>query len=274
MNEKRFNQIARDIKSVKIQGATNVAKAGIKAFLLNPNPEHAKKIINLRPTEPFLQNAIYSLLNSKNPEKTARKYFDYAEKSHKKIAKYGSSLIKNGMNIFTHCHSSTVLDILKYAKKQGKKFTVYNTETEPLMQGRQTAKELAKIGIPVIYAPDLAAEDSLKKCHLFLFGADAYLRNKIVNKTGTNMLCEIAYLHNIPRYSCGISLRYTKKVKIEMRPAKEVWDNRNNKIIIFNPAFSVLKSKYITGVISEFGILPYKKFIKLAKKNVKKFRDN
>ena len=175
------------------------------------------------------------------------------------------------MNIFTHCHSSTVVNILKYAKRKGKKFVVYNTESGPLLQGRKTARELAKAGINVIYLPDFAAQDALNKCDLFLFGADAYLPKKIINKTGTNMLCEIAYLHNIPRYSCGISLKYAKKAKIEMRSGKEVWDERNKRIIIFNPAFSELNSKYVSGVISEFGILHYKDFIKRAKKNLEKF---
>jgi len=268
---KRFDNILEEIKDVKIQGATNVAKAGIQAFLLSPNKESSKKIIATRPTEPFLQNAIYSMLRSKNPAKTAKKYLEYNERANKKIAIQGNKLIKNNMSIFTHCHSSTVVNILKLAKKKGKKFVVYNTETEPLMQGRQTATELAKAGIKVVYLPDLAAEDALKKCDLFLFGADAYLPRKIVNKLGTNMLCEIAYIHNIPRYSCGISLKYAKKAKIEMRPGKEVWDNRNKRITIFNPAFSVLKYKYLSGVISEFGILHYKHFIKLAKQNLKRF---
>ncbi len=269
---KRFDKILQEIRDIKIQGATNVAKAGIKAFLLSQTKESAKKILNQRPTEPFLQNAIYSLLKSKNPKKTAQIYLDYNKEANEKITKFGVSLIKNNMNIFTHCHSSTVVNILKLAKKQGKKFTVFNTETEPLMQGKQTARELAKENINVIYLPDLAAEDALKKCQLFLFGADAYLDNAIVNKIGTNMLCEIAYLHKIPRYSCGISLKYTKKIKIEQRPAKEVWDEHYKHIKIFNPAFSVLNSRFVTGVVSEFGILNFKKFIKKSKQKIKELK--
>jgi len=268
---KRFNQLLEEIKKVKVQGATNIAKAGIKAFLIQPDKESAKKIISTRPTEPFLQNAIYSLLKSSNPKLTAKKFLDYIEKSNEKISTNGAKLIKDNMTIFTHCHSSSVVGILKLAKKQGRKFQVYNTETEPLLQGRQTARELAKAGIKVTHFPDLAAEDALRRCNLFLFGADAYLKRKIVNKTGTNMLCEIAKGHGIPRYSCGISLKYAKKIKMEVRSAKEVWDERNKKITIFNPAFSVVKSKYLSGVVSEFGVLPYKKFIKLAKNNLKKF---
>lgn len=270
-NKKRFGKILRDIKSIKIQGASNIARKGIEAFLLFPDKESAKKILSQRPTEPFLQNAIHFLLNSENPKEAAKKYIKYACEADKKISVYGASLVKNNMNIFTHCHSSTVVSILKYAKKQGKKFTVYNAETRPLSQGKLTAKELAKAGIKVIYLPDPAAEDALLKCQLFLFGADAYLKRKIINKTGTNMLCEIAKSHNIPRYSCGISLKYANNIKLETRSGKEVWDERSRNITIFNPAFSALNRKYVSGVVSEFGILKYRQFIKKAIKNIRKF---
>ena len=68
-DEKRFNKILNDIKSVKIQGAENVCRAGIKAFLINPTKEGAKQILAQRETEPLLQNAISFLLGSKNQKK-------------------------------------------------------------------------------------------------------------------------------------------------------------------------------------------------------------
>ena len=170
------------------------------------------------------------------------------------------------MNIYTHCHSSTVIDILKYAKqKQKKKFVVYTTEVEPLLQGRKTAEDLAKSKIKVIISPDMAAEQSLKKCDLFLFGVDAFTKKSVANKIGTNTLCKIAKIYNIPSYACGVSQKFTDKIKIEKRPSKEVWDKHNKKIEVTNPAFDKTKLKLITGIISEFGILSPKKFVKIVK---------
>lgn len=261
-----FNKILGDIKSIKIQGAENVAKAGIKAFLLESNKKSAKKILKVRPTEPLLQNAIKILLKSKHSTTTAKRFLSNLKKSHETIAKKGARLIKNNMNVYTHCHSSTVIDILKYAKKKQKKnFIVYTTEVEPLLQGRQTAKDLAKLKIKVIVAPDLAAEHSLKQCDLFLFGADAFTKSVVVNKIGTNTLVKLAKLYNIPRYSCGVSLKFTRKAKIEKRSPREVWDERNKKIEVLNPAFDRTKLKQLSGVISEFGIMTTKEFIKRAK---------
>lgn len=269
-----FDKILLDIKSVKVQGAENVCKAGIKAFLLQSDIKSAKKILAVRETEPLLQNAINLLLKSKDKEKTAKKFISNLEKSHDTIAKKGIVLIKNDMNIYTHCHSSTVMDILKYAKKKKKNFTVYTTEVEPLLQGRKTARDLASSKIKVIITPDLAAEQSMQKCDLFLFGADAYTKSVAVNKIGTSTLVTLAKLHKVPAYSCGVSLKFTKKVKIEKRSSKEVWDERNKNIEIDNPAFDKTKTKNLTGIISEFGILKPKQFVKKANENLKTLQSN
>ena len=110
----KLDKILADIKSLKIQGAENVAKAGIKAFLLEPCKSSAKKILKTRPTEPLMQNAIKILLKSKRPKSSAKKFLNALKKSHKILVKRGAKLIKNNMNVYTHCHSSTVIDILKY----------------------------------------------------------------------------------------------------------------------------------------------------------------
>ena len=268
---KRFEKILQDIRDVKIQGATDVAKAGIKAFLISPDKNSAKKILAARPTEPLLQNALKFLLKSRNLKSDSKFFLDYIKKSQKVIAKKGAVKIRQDANIFTHCHSSTVIEILKQAKKFKKKFVVYTTEVEPLLQGRQTAEELAKSGIKVIISPDLAAPQLLKKCSILLFGADAFSKKGIANKIGTSTLCKLAKQMNIPRYACAISLKFAKKIKLETRPGKEVWDEKNKNIKVINPAFDFTPKKLLTGVISEFGILPYSKFVKKAKQNLKRF---
>lgn len=269
--QKRFDNIIEDIKSVKIQGANNIAIAGIHAYLLFHTKENLKKLILARPTEPLLQNCLKILEESKNKKQTANKLIKYIEDSKEKIAKAGAKLIKEDMNVFSHCHSSSVMEILKLAKKQKKNFVVYTLEVEPLLQGRITATELAKHGIKVIVFPDLAAEAVARKCNLFLFGADAFLKKGVVNKLGTSLLAHLSKENNLPVYSCGDSLKYTKKVKIEKRSGREVWDERSRNIDVQNPAFDLTKKNLLTGVISEYGILSYQEFIKKAKKTIKNF---
>jgi len=273
MKEERNSEvekIIRDIKDIKIQGANNIALNGIRAATLTNDERTLARIANARPTEPLLQNSIKIISGSKNPSNKADRLVRYINDAKKKIAYIGSRLIKQDMNVFSHCHSSTVIDILKYAKKYRKiNFTVYTLEVKPLMQGRMTAEELAKFGINVVVFPDLAAETALKNCDLFLFGADAFVKRGVVNKIGTELLCKLATEYHIPAYSCGVSLKRAKKGKIEFRSGREVWDERNKRIVVINPAFDFTKRKYLTGIISELGILDYKSFVKKAKKTQK-----
>ena len=266
-----FERNLRDIKEVKIQGANSIAIAGVRAFLLNPSKEGVKRILESRPTEPLLQNAIKLLSNSKDPEHASIKFLKYMKSSEEKTAKFGAELIKQDMIIFTHCHSTTVMEILKEAKRNGKRFVVHNLEVAPLYQGRTTAKELAKEGIKVVHFPDLAAEQALKNCDLFLFGADAFLDNGVVNKNGTSILAEIAKENKIPSYVCGFSMKYTPKIKIELRKGYEVWREKEKNIVVINPAFEIVDKEDVTGCVSEFGVLSYGKFLKEAKNNMKDF---
>ena len=269
-DSKQFNEIIEEIKDVKIQGANSIAINGIKAALIKQDKKSIKKILSARPTEPLLQNSIEIIKRSVNKPMAAKNLISYIEGSKKKIAYFGSYLIKDNMNVFSHCHSSTVIEILKYAKKVEKKnFIVYTLEVKPLLQGRKTAEELAKYGIKVLFFPDLAAEQAIKKCDLFLFGADAFLKRGVVNKIGTSLLCEVAKDHGIPSYSCGVSLKYARNVKIEQRSGREVWDEQNKRIEIVNPSFDLTKKELVKGVISELGILKYKEFIHKAKKTKK-----
>ena len=109
---KRFEKIISNIKKVKTQGAESVALAGIQAFLLQHDKTSVDQILKTRPTEPLMQNAINFLQNSKNPKTAAKKFKKYIKKADEKIAKKGATLIKKNMNIFSHCHSTTVMRIL------------------------------------------------------------------------------------------------------------------------------------------------------------------
>lgn len=262
-----FNKICKKIKNLEIQGAENIAKTGVKALSLKG--ASVKRLLNLRPTEPCLRNALK--FAKKFGSENALKHFDDSEE---KIIRFGVKKIKKGMVVFTHCHSSTVVDILAGAKKQGKKFEVFNTETRPMYQGRITARELSKAGIKVTNVVDAAAGVALrktnvmKKTDIVLLGCDAVLSNgDCVNKIGSGMFAEIAYDHKIPVYIATDSWKFSgKKVEIEKRGFEEVWNNLPKNVKVKNPAFEVIDVKFITGIISELGILKPVKFVKEVKR--------
>lgn len=262
-----FNKICRDIKSLKIQSATTLARKAFYAYKLIPTEESKKKLLSLRPTEPMLYNLL-SKYDNLSYEDLSKKLVEFQDKINQEIY----SLIKNGDIIFTHCHASSVINALIYAKKKGKHFEVYNTETRPLYQGRKTSKELRRAGIKVTMFVDSGALIAMadtggKKANLIFLGADAITKKGVINKIGSAMYAELAKLHKIPFYIVSNSLKYANKsIKIEQRPKEEVWDKKDNKNIkIINPAFELIPKKLITGIISEFGNLTYDKFLKKMK---------
>jgi len=76
-DKKRFNQILKDIKSVKIQGARNIAKKALYAYSLIPTKQSKKKLLLSRPTEPMMENVLN--LAEKQPYEKIRKHFDEAQ---------------------------------------------------------------------------------------------------------------------------------------------------------------------------------------------------
>lgn len=265
-----FEETCQKIKSLEIQGARNIAIAAVKAFaekLKETNdPEKLKgyirKLSELRATEPALRNALhYCFLNYKKDPNVTETVINYFNASQQKIVEIGAKKIKNGMTIFTHCHASTVTGILLEAWKQGKRFTVRNTETRPRYQGRRTAEELAAAGIPVVHSVDSAGRVSMKKCDLYLFGADAITaEGNVINKIGTTMFAEFAALYQIPMYSCTNAWKFSAETLkgedelIEERDASEVWKDAPKGVKIINPAFEPTPADKISGIITELGI--------------------
>ncbi len=265
-NISKFNQICKDIKSIKIQGAENIAKSAFKAYKLVPTKKSIKKLISLRPTEPMLFNILKKYTHLPNEELTKN-----LEKNQEKINQEVFKLIKNNSVVFTHCHSSTVTKSLIYSHKKAKRFEVYNTETRPLFQGRKTYQELKKAGIKTTMFIDSAAqialtsaqdkEEKTKPVSIMFIGADAIQKNGVINKVGSGMFAKIANINKIPVYIVSDSLKYSKKkIQFEQRSSKEIWNIKHASIK--DPAFELIDKKDVTGIISELGNLSYDAFLK------------
>ncbi|VVB80310.1 Ribose 1,5-bisphosphate isomerase [uncultured archaeon] len=267
IRRKKFNQIARDIKTIKIQGARNIAKAAIYAYSLISTQKSKNKLISLRPTEPMLHKVLQELEKGSDYEEILS-HFDIAQG---KINKNVFSTIKAGDTIFTHCHSTNVVNALIYSKQRKKKFEVFNTETRPLFQGRKTAEELSNSGINVTMFIDSALGLALsKKDHngknivkkIFL-GADALLAEGIINKIGSGLIADISKEKGIPVYIIADSWKFSpKKISFEQRSLNEIWDKAPKFVKIKNPAFEFVPKKNITKIITELGVMSYEEFLR------------
>ena len=91
MKKRILEKIYSDIKSIKIQGATNVAKAALRAYSLDPSEKNKKRLMKLRPTEPMLVNVLRMV--DKWPKKKVITHFNDAQS---KINKFVYKLLKSG----------------------------------------------------------------------------------------------------------------------------------------------------------------------------------
>ncbi|MBR9681384.1 MAG: hypothetical protein GOV00_01140 [Candidatus Altiarchaeota archaeon] len=267
----KVQEVAKKIKALEIQGATNVALNALEAVggFVNRNPgksvdEVVALLLATRPTEPLMINTLNYLKRVKLDEvpHNVEKFVNGINEGMDKIVNIGANLVRDGMTVQTICHSSTVVKILLKARFNGKNITVVNTETRPRYQGRKTAKALYKGGINVKHYVDSAIMKAMKdeRVDLCLIGLDAILMDgRVVNKIGSGLLAMAAEDKSVPFYACGHSLKldkeslFAKNVAIEERDPREVWDY---PIEVKNPAFESVPAKRLRGIITELGILP------------------
>ena len=258
---KKLLEDAERIKSLEIQGATNVALSAITylddyAKRLNCSDlENCFKLLNeakqilieTRPTEPAMQNGLAYIMNQLDKcresmcsddipgkiEEYKNVYHEMLLDSKKKIAEIGSRRIPEINNkdeefvIFTHCHSSLVTAILLEAKRQGKHFKVVNTETQPKLQGRKTANELLEAGIEVIHVVDSAMRWAVNKfdVDIILIGADSITsEGTVLNKIGSRLLALVAHEEHVPFYVCSPLLKYNPKTSFGILERIEMRD--------------------------------------------------
>ncbi|MBU1005495.1 MAG: S-methyl-5-thioribose-1-phosphate isomerase [Nanoarchaeota archaeon] len=283
---KDYRQTAQAIKTMIVRGAGAIgAAAGFamaQAFLADEDIKKAAEVIkNTRPTAQNLFYAVSKVLKAKDKQeavKIANEIADEDSNACKKIGEHGDHLIKNNAKILTHCNAGwlafvnwgSALSPIYAAKRKGKNVFVFVDETRPRLQGSQlTAWELANENIPHAIIADNAAGYYMKKgeVDIVITGADRIAANgDTANKIGTYEKAVLAKENSIPFYiaaptsTIDINCPSGDKIPIEERDEKEVLEIRGKRIAnpsshAKNPAFDITPAKYITGIITEKGII-------------------
>ncbi|MPN34401.1 Methylthioribose-1-phosphate isomerase [bioreactor metagenome] len=164
----------------------------------------------------------------------------------------------------------TALGVIRAAYQTGKKIRVYADETRPFLQGaRLTTFELMKENIPVTLIADNMAGYLMQqgKIDLVIVGADRIAANgDTANKIGTYSIAVLAHAHGIPFYiaaptsTIDLKVASGQEIPIEERNPQELRElfgvqTAPADVPVYNPAFDVTPAKYITGIITEKGIV-------------------
>jgi methylthioribose-1-phosphate isomerase len=306
-----YHDVVLAIKEMRIRGAPAIGVAvaygialgalGIKTankddFLAQLN-QVMQAFAGSRPTAVNLFQAINRMKKAARGDGVAeirRSLIDEAKRIHKeevsateKLSQLGADLIKDGFALLTHCNAGalatagygTALGVIKAAREQGKKLSVFVTETRPLLQGaRLTTWELMQEGIPVTLITDSMAGYFMKRGEIdcVIVGADRIAANGYTaNKIGTYALAVLANAHGIPFYvaapttTIDLSLPSGYQIPIEERSPEEVTHIQGVPVApagvrAANPAFDITPGSYITAIITEKGIIraPYTEGLK------------
>ncbi|MFT7676081.1 MAG: methylthioribose-1-phosphate isomerase [Planctomycetota bacterium] len=204
--------------------------------------------------------------------------FDGDQATCRAMGEIGAELIPDGARLLTHCNAGalataglgTALAPMYVAHEQGKRISVYADETRPLLQGaRITAWELSQAGIDVTVITDSMAPRVMSegKIDAVFVGSDRIARNgDVCNKIGTYGVALAAQFHKIPFYvvaplsTVDPSVPDGSGIPIEEREEQEITEGFGKRTVpkgvkVYNPAFDVTPAKWVTGIITEVGLV-------------------
>jgi len=280
------HQVAEAIRDMAVRGAPAIGVAAAYGMMLAANNGEdldaaAKELKATRPTAFDLFFAVDHMLarvrEGEDPTEAAEEYANTIVERCRAIGEHGEHLIKDGARIMTHCNAGalatvdhgTALAPIREAWRNGKKVFVYVSETRPRLQGMKlTAFELLNEGIPHAIIPDGASGHFLREgVDIVIVGADRIAANgDFANKIGTFEKAVLAKELGVPFYTAAplstfdLSLKRGEDIPIEHRGEEEVTMMDGMRIApqgckALNPGFDVTPAKYVTGIITEMGVL-------------------
>jgi len=272
------DEVIDAISTLAVRGANVIGSAGALGLAigvragLDPR-ETADRLIAARPTAVNLRVAVERALAASDPLVEALRLIEADREETHRIGEFGRAELPDARRILTHCNTGklattgwgTALGVIYAKHEAGEPITVVATETRPLRQGaRLTAWELAESGVDVELIADSAAAAALAAGGIdaVIVGADRIAANgDTANKIGTRSLALAAANEGVPFYVAATLNAFDmatpdgSAIEIEQRGGDEVREGLPESIRVWNPAFDVTPAKFITGIITEVGIL-------------------
>ena len=176
-----------------------------------------------------------------------------SEEAALNAATLASGMIEDGDRVMTCSYSSTICQVFKMAKDQGKRFHVLVAESraeDGRVYGEIAAQELSSLGISTDVLPDSSLEHDMPKMTKVMVGADAILQDgSLINGTPTGRVALAAKKANIPFYT----VCETSKLDFWRRPPPEAQ---------LEEGFDRVSPHLITGITTEAGIVKPDELVK------------
>lgn len=281
-----YRDVAEAIRNMTTRGAPSIGATAAYGMCLASlsGCDIATAARDMKAARPTANDLFYAvdfmveeLEKGSDPVEAADRYAQSMVDKCTAIGEYGAPLIKDGFKVMTHCNAGalatvdvgTALAPMRRAFADGRRFFVYASETRPRLQGMQlTAWELNQEGIDHAIIPDGASGHFIRQgVDLIIVGADRIAANgDFANKIGTFEKAVLAKEFGVPFYVAApistfdFNTKTGSDIIIENRSEEEVTMVGSTRIApvgspALNPAFDMTPAGYVTGFITEKGIL-------------------
>ncbi|MFB6114227.1 MAG: translation initiation factor eIF-2B [Halodesulfurarchaeum sp.] len=166
--------------------------------------------------------------------------------------------LEDESTILTHDYSTTVLEALESAARDGKHMSVFVTEARPRHLGRKTARVLGEIDrIEPTLIVDSAAGHYLPEVDEVVVGMDCIIGDRLYNRVGTYPIAATAADLDVPVTVSGSSAKIVDggfRFENDYRSPSEVIREPPEGFDVANPSYDATPTRLIERVITDEGI--------------------
>ena len=167
-------------------------------------------------------------------------------------------LLPDGATVLTHDYSSTVVEAIELAAREGHHIDVYVTEARPRFLGRKTARRLAEIDrVDATLIVDSAAGHYLGECDRVVLGMSSIVDGTLYNRVGTFPITATAAELAVPVSVVGASEKLIEDGFVfenEFRSSTEVMREPAEGFGVANPAYDATPTHLLDSVVTESGV--------------------
>lgn len=217
----------------------------------------------------FLKSAVASLerdisldelkeVLQETTEAYIRERMEFADKA---ISGHVSCKIVNGDVLLVYGHSEVILKVLLEQKELNKQFRVICVDSRPLLEGKKSLLALREAGIPCTYILLNCISYVMKDVTKVLLGASALMTDgSLLGRVGTACVALTAQRKSV--LVCCETYKISNRVQLESITGNElgdpnlVYEGKQDNLRMLNLLYDLTPSNYISGIVSEMGIVP------------------
>jgi translation initiation factor eIF-2B subunit delta len=225
----RVNAVVQHIQSARPMSVSmgNAVKS-LKTHLARMSEEHASARGDAAPVASGNVDHA-SDFESRRKTMAHLEYFEVEkiEKAGRSIAEHGANEISDGDVVATHGLSHHCFEILKEAKRRGKRFGVAVIDSRPNLEGQTQLRRLRAVGVECTYCQLTGLDHVLRKGKVtkVLLGAAAVLANgAVVSRCGAAVVAASAVEYKIPVLVAAETVKFHERVQLDAVAHNELGD--------------------------------------------------